>query len=121
MNLTLFALALLASIIGPVLAVTYLKPILEKVLTGLCDASGGAEFWIRCAYLLAVCGSLLLTLTFGLFDERTSAAESLRRTLWLVSAGIFFTVALISRNVWSQVRSWLAQNGANRPAPAPSE
>ena len=85
-----------------------LKPILLKVLRMLCDAEGGAEFWIRCAYLLAVSGTLLLMLSFGEFDERHSLVDTVRRSLWLVLAGVFVTVALISRNVWTQVRQWVA-------------
>ena len=108
MNANLFFLSLLIALVGPVLAIAYLKPILLKVLRMLCDAEGGAEFWIRCAYLLAVSGTLLLMLSFGEFDERHNVVDTVRRSLWLVLAGVFVTVALISRNVWTQVRQWVA-------------
>ncbi len=108
MSANLFFVSLLIALIGPVIAITYLKPILYKVLRMLCDADGGAEFWIRCAYLLAVSGTLLLMLTFGEFNDRSSVVDTVRRSLWLVLAGVFVTVAIISRNVWTQVRQWVA-------------
>lgn len=108
MNASLFFISLLIALAGPVIAITYLKPILYKVMRMLCDADGGAEFWIRCAYLLAVSGTLLLMLTFGEFNDHSSVIDTVRRSLWLVLAGVFVTVAIISRNVWSQVRQWVA-------------
>ena len=114
MNAQLFFISLLIALVGPVIAIAYLKPILFKVLRLICDADGGAEFWIRCAYLLAVCGTLLLMLTFGEFNANSSVIDTVRRSLWLVLAGVFVTVAIISRNVWTQVRLWLA---AQAPLP----
>lgn len=108
MSANLFFVSLLIALVGPVVAITYLKPILYKVLRMLCDADGGAEFWIRCAYLLAVSGTLLLMLTFGEFNDRSSVIDTVRRSLWLVLSGVFVTVAIISRNVWTQVRQWVA-------------
>ncbi|MCZ8254199.1 MAG: hypothetical protein O9327_00790 [Polaromonas sp.] len=108
MSANLFFVSLLIALVGPVIAISYLKPILYKVLRMLCDADGGAEFWIRCAYLLAVSGTLLLMLSFGEFNDRSSVIDTVRRSLWLVLAGVFITVAIISRNVWTQVRQWLA-------------
>jgi hypothetical protein len=125
MSANLFFVSLLIALVGPVVAITYLKPILYKVLRMLCDADGGAEFWIRCAYLLAVSGTLLLMLTFGEFNDRSSVIDTVRRSLWLVLAGVFVTVAIISRNVWTQVRQWVAAQelaahiqGAHEAAPA---
>lgn len=108
MNANLFFVSLLIALVGPVIAIAYLRPILYKVLRMLCDADGGAEFWIRCAYLLAVSGTLLLMLTFGEFSNRHDIVDTVRRSLWLVLAGVFLTVAIISRNVWTQVRQWIA-------------
>jgi len=108
MNANLFFVSLLIALVGPVIAITYLRPILYKVLRMLCDADGGAEFWIRCAYLLAVSGTLLLMLTFGEFSDRHDVVDTVRRSLWLVLAGVFLTVAIISRNVWTQVRQWVS-------------
>lgn len=111
MNTALILLSLLVAVAGPLLAVTYLRPILIKVLHSLCNAEGGAEFWVRSAYVLAVCGTLLLMLTFGEFNEGTPVVDTLRRALWLVFAGVFTSVAVISRQVWGQVRIMLNQNG----------
>jgi len=125
LDATLFFVSLLVAVVGPIVAISYLKPILYKVLRMLCDADGGAEFWIRCAYLLAVSGTLLLMLSFGEFTDRHSAVDAMRRSLWLVMAGVFATVAIISRNVWTQVRQWIAAKelaahvqGAQPTAPA---
>jgi len=108
LDANLFFVSLLIALAGPIIAVSYLKPILHKVLRMLCDADGGAEFWIRCAYLLAVSGTLLLMLSFGEFSDRSSLVDAVRRSLGLVMAGVFLTVAIISRNVWTQVRQWVA-------------
>lgn len=116
MNTTLFLLSLLIAIAGPLVAITYLKPILIKVLRTLCDADGGAEFWVRSAYLLAVCGTLLLMLSFGEFRQEASTIDTLRRALWLVFAGVFTTVAVISRQVWGQVSSMLTGKSLSRQA-----
>ncbi|MFM9879178.1 MAG: hypothetical protein ACKVOO_02045 [Burkholderiaceae bacterium] len=119
MKTQLFFLSLLIAVIGPIIAISYLKPILKKVLGLLCDADGGAEFWVRSAYLLAVSGTLLLMLSFGQFDEQHNLVDVVRRSLWLVLAGVFATVAIISRNVWAQVRHMLAvQSAAAAPQPA---
>jgi len=112
MNTTLFLISLALAVLGPLVAMTYLRPILMRVLRSLCDADGGAEFWIRSAYLLAVCGTLLLMLSFGEFREGASVVDTLRRALWLVFAGVFTTVAIISQQVWSQVRALLSANQA---------
>lgn len=118
MNTTLFLISLALAVLGPLVAVTYLRPILMRVLRSLCDADGGAEFWIRSAYLLAVCGTLLLMLSFGEFREGASVVDTLRRALWLVFAGVFTTVAIISQQVWSQVRALLSANQAHPLGPA---
>jgi quinol-cytochrome oxidoreductase complex cytochrome b subunit len=118
MNANLFFVSLLIALVGPVIAITYLRPILYKVLRMLCDADGGAEFWIRCAYLLAVSGTLLLMLTFGEFSDRHDVVDTVRRSLWLVLAGVFLTVAIISRNVWTQVRQWIATQRVDAAARA---
>lgn len=115
-TLLLFASSLALAISLPIVAVRYLEPILVKVLRGLCDAEGGAEFWIRSAYLLAVSGTVVLQLSFGRFDDGVDPVDLLRRTLWLVLAGVFITVAFIASRVWGQVsrlQSW-------RTAPVPS-
>ncbi len=53
---------------------------------------------------MAVSGTLLLTLSFGSFDAGASIVDAMRRALWLTLAGVFGTVAILSSNVWSQVR-----------------
>jgi hypothetical protein len=116
MNITLFLLSLSVAVLGPLVAISYLRPILVKVLHTLCDADGGAEFWVRSAYLLAVCGTLLLMLSFGEFRQDASVVDTLRRALWLVFAGVFATVAAIANQVWGQVRELLADRNLSAQA-----
>ena len=66
-----FALTLAIAVLGPLLAIGYLKPILLVVLDSLCveplPGQVGAHFWVRSAYVLAIAGTLVLALTFGNF------------------------------------------------------
>lgn len=104
MNGYVFASSIVIGIATPIVAVSYLRPILVRVLIRLCDADGGVEFWIRSAYLLAVCGTLTLLLAFGRFETEVDMGDSLRRTLELTMIGVFVTIAFIACGVWSQVR-----------------
>ena len=79
MNTPLFLLSLLIAVAGPIVAVSYLRPILLKVLRSFCDADGGAEFWVRSAYLLAVSGTVFMSLVFGQFDAGATTVDTLRR------------------------------------------
>lgn len=117
MNAMLFAASLLIAIAGPIIAVSYLRPILLKVLRSFCDADGGAEFWIRSAYLLAVSGTVFLTLVFGQFDPEASAVDALRRALLIVIAGVFVTVGLIATRVWGQVQQIQASRAPGQAWP----
>jgi hypothetical protein len=120
MSTTLFVLSIALALVGPWLAITYLRPILFKVLRGFCDADGGAEFWIRSAYVLALCGTLLLMLSFGEFRESATVVDTLRRALWLVLAGVFGTVWFITRQVWGQVREvTMTRSGLSSGVAAP--
>jgi hypothetical protein len=105
MDTPAFLASLAVAVAAPLLALAWLRPILLRVLHGLCDAEGSAEFWIRCATLLAVTGTLLLVMVFGDFDAGATLVAALRRVLFLTFAGVFASVALISRNVWNQARA----------------
>ena len=118
MNAMLFSAPLLIAIAGPIIAVSYLRPILLKVLRSFCDAEGGAEFWVRSAYLLAVSGTVFMCLVFGQFDPEASAVDTLRRALLIVIAGVFVTVAFIATRVWGQVQLIQAAQAAVQTAPA---
>ena len=104
MDTPVFLISLACAIAAPILAIAYLRGILYRVLDGLCNADGTAEFWIRCATLLATTGSVVLLMLFGDFDEGTPLASALRRCLILTMAAVFASVAIISRNVWNQAR-----------------
>jgi len=102
-NTALFLVSLLISAAFPLTAIQWLKPLLLKVLNGLCNADGGAEFWLRTTQVLAVSGSLVLLLSFGQFEQHVDMVDTLRRTLWLSLAATFVSVALVSRNIWRQI------------------
>lgn len=118
MNLSLFIASLLMAAIAPLLAIRYLEPILLRVLQQLCPGASAAAFWLRCCYLLALCGSLVLVLLFGNFDGGQTTVAIVRRTLLLVVGGVFFSVMFISRSVWSQVRRTLTEASAIEQARA---
>ncbi|RMX08589.1 hypothetical protein D8I35_05830 [Corticibacter populi] len=103
MNTSLLIISMLLGILGPWAALAYMRPILADVLRALCTTGQGVEFWLRSANVLAISGTLLLILSFGDFDAGSSVAGSLRRTTWLVLAGIFMTVAYITRSVRRQL------------------
>ena len=100
--------ALLIAIVGPVLALRYLRSILLQVITLLCPSSGSAEFWWRVINVLALCGSLLLMLVFGPGDETMSFSGLLRRSLLLVTLAVFVSVAIVSSRIWRGVERQLA-------------
>lgn len=104
MHLTFFVFSLAIALICPILAVSYLKPILYKILVRLCEDRDGAAFWIKSAYLLAVSGTLILMLCFGRYDAGAEAVEVLRRALTLVVLAVFLTVSIIAWNIWGQVK-----------------
>jgi hypothetical protein len=119
MNTYVFAFSLMIAVVGPVMVVTYLYPILLKVLQSLCGGDTGAEFWIRSAYVMAVCGSLLLMLMFGEFGEHIDLLQAMRRTFIIVCAAIFLTVAIISSNVRTEVRRLLSATPAGHARDIP--
>ncbi|MBL8384543.1 MAG: hypothetical protein JNM90_15795 [Burkholderiales bacterium] len=107
MNTTLFLVSIAMAVIGPAVALTYLRPILVKVLVALCDADGGAEFWVRSAYVLSISGTLMLVLLFGRFAEDSHVVDVLRRTMFLVLLGVFVGIAFIAIRVWDRVAASL--------------
>jgi hypothetical protein len=115
----LFMVSLILAAAGPLLALWWLQPLLVRVLSSLCQADGGALFWVRTAQILAVSGSLILLLLWGQFDEGVGTVDSLRRTLWLVLSAVFFSVALVSRQVWAQVRRMLIASAASADPRSP--
>src|SRR5215213_2733457 len=96
MNTSIFVTCVIIAVCAPILAIAYIRPILITVLRSLCKGDSGAEFWVRCANVLAVCGTLLLVLAFGDFSMHVDIAEALRRSLILVFIGVFLTIGIIS-------------------------
>jgi len=112
-----FTVTLFIAVVGPIVAIGYLKPILLVVLDSLCveplPGKIGAHFWVRSAYVLAIAGTLVLALTFGEFSGSLLAA--VHRALWLTAAGCFVSIAIITRRVWAPVQQRLATPAVAAP------
>jgi|GEM_PF-584834 len=119
------SLSLLIAGLVPRLTLRYLQPILMQVLHRLCEATrapgqdateasnSGPEFWWRVLNVLAISGSMLLVLTFGYSDgSLVSLGDFLRRTLWLVTMGVFLSVSVVAWQIWSRMPA--------SPAPMPT-
>lgn len=125
LDLSLLTIGLFVALAAPLLAVRYLRPILMAVLRRLCPDADAADFWLRCCQLLAVCGSLVLTLLWGDFRIGQPLAQVLHRSLLLAAGGVFVSVGFIARSVWTQVRrqqteliqATLLADARARPAP----
>ena len=104
MDISIFLASLAAAVLAPVLALAWLRPILLRVLRGLCDTEGTAEFWVRCATMLSVSGTVLLVMVAGEFGDDATLVGALRRVMFLTMTGVFVSVSIISRNVWNQAR-----------------
>lgn len=103
MNLFQFASMLLFTIAVVSIAMLYLRRTTRQVVIELCKSDAGAEFWLRCADILAYSGALMLVLIFGKTTTTRDLVEALRLTLTLTLTGIFVTVMFVARNVWRTV------------------
>ncbi|MFT7774651.1 hypothetical protein [Roseateles sp.] len=101
-----FTVTLIIAIVGPIVAISYLRPILIPVLNSMCPeplpGAAGAQFWVRSAYVLAVAGTLVLALVFGEFTGEPLTA--IHRALLLTAAGCFVSIATIAQRVWAPVQ-----------------
>ena len=114
-------LSLLVAVIGPLLVLQYLRNILWQVIGLLCPAPGSSEFWWRAIVVLALTGSVLMTLLFGSHDETLGFIDFLRHALLLTTLAIFVSVAFIVSRLWSQIAKWLHRQTFERERPAPVE
>jgi hypothetical protein len=109
------ALALTALVVLPVLA--YLRGITRRVLLQLCGSEDGAEFWLRAADVLALAGSLILVLGFGLLTPERGWVEQARVVMLLSLGAVFVTVLVVASTVWRNVPR--DEAGALRPLARP--
>lgn len=109
-----FTITLVIAIFGPIVAISYLRPILIPVLDSMCPepmpGAAGAQFWVRSAYVLAVAGTLVLALLFGEFNGEP--LQAIHRALLLTAAGCFLSIATIARRVWTPVQRRMAADPA---------
>jgi len=101
--------SLLIAFFGPLLVLRYLRNILCRVIDLLCPAPGSSEFWWRVIVVMALTGSVLLTLMFGSNYETIGFLDFLRHTLLLTTLAIFGSVAFIVSRIWSQITKWVHQ------------
>jgi hypothetical protein len=99
----LFLANLLVTLSVVTFAMYYLRRATRRVIHELCHTDAAAEFWLRSTDVLAYSGALMLVLLFGKFSEG-NWVESLRMTLIMTLAGLFFTVMFAAKNVLSTVR-----------------
>ena len=96
-----FVLTLAIAVLAPVVAISYLRPIVLVVLDSLCIAplpgKAGAHFWVRSAYVLAIAGTVVLALVFGEFDG--DALHAVHRALLLSAGGCFLSIATITHHI----------------------
>ena len=98
-NTALFLVSLAISATFPLAAIQWLKPLLLRVLNGLCNADGSAEFWLRTTQVLAMSGSLVLLLSFGQFDAQIDLVDVLRRTLIAGLAQVAFATSVSAKHI----------------------
>lgn len=102
MTLHLFLLTLLVCIATVTVAMLYLRSATQNVIVELCGTRAAANFWLRSADILAYSGSLMLVLIFS-SSHTESVAETIRLSLILSLAGIFLTVAFVTKSIWKRV------------------
>lgn len=125
MNPTAFLLSLGIAIAAPWLLLHYMVPALRRAATAHpCSANEGLDFWLVTLHWLAILGTLTLVLGFGEFRASADLLDVLRRTLWLVTAGLFISLAIMSRVFWRAIRhhmqeqerrQWLRDLRTSRP------
>jgi len=112
-------LSLIIAVVGPLLVLRYMRNILRQVIDLLCPAPGSSEFWWRAMVVLALTGSVLLTLTFGSHNETLEFVDFLRQALLLTTLAVFVSVAFIVSRIWSQIAKWLHQKSFEKQPPQP--
>lgn len=105
MNPTVFLLSLGVAIAAPWLLLHSMIPALRRAAAAHpCSASEGLQFWLVTLRWLAMLGTLTLVLAFGEFRAGADLLDVLRRTLGLVAAGLFISLALMARVFWRAIR-----------------
>lgn len=100
MNATAFLLSLGIAIGAPLVALHYIVPALRRAASSApCGAGDTLAFWLTALRWLAVLGTLMLVLSFGEFRDGIDLLAVLRRTLWLVAAGLFASIAVMAHAV----------------------
>ena len=112
-------LSLLVAIAGPLLVLQYLRNILWQVIGLLCPAPGSSEFWWRAIVVLALTGSVLLTLLFGSHDQMLGFTDFVSRALLVTTLAVFVSVAFIVSRIWSQITKWLHRQSFEKPHTQP--
>lgn len=111
MNPTAFLLSLGVAALAPLLALHYIVPALRKAASAAaCGAPEELHFWLTALRWLAVLGTVMLVLSFGEFRDGVDLLAVLRRTLWLVAAGLFVSIAVMAHAVWRT----LVQRGSGK-------
>lgn len=102
MPLHLFFLNLLVCITTVTMAMIYLRATMRSVILELCGTRTAADFWLKSTDILAYSGALMLVLIFD-SPHTDSPGDTIRLSLILSLAGIFLTVAFVSKSIWRRV------------------
>ena len=118
LDMFLTCLAVTAGVV--IAALAYLRRAARRVAREFCESDAAADFWLRSADVLAVSGSLILVLTFGMRLDGIDWLQALRLSVGLALAGLFVSVMFISSRVW---RSGIGDRGPRSqslpPGPSP--
>lgn len=107
METSLFLLTLLLPIVITISILAYIRPILRQVLIDLCGTATRAEFWMRCATMLAVLAALILTLIFISDGEQMTLMHRLSRILLWSLVGAFIGIVVIARSIGKSMMAFI--------------
>jgi hypothetical protein len=112
-------LGIAIALMGPVITLRYLKSIVMRVIDLLCAAPGSSEFWWRIVTVLAVTGSLLLTLWLDFGNDDAGILDFLRRSLLLTTLSIFVSVSIVASRIWKEIAAYVHRRSFEPPAARP--
>jgi hypothetical protein len=123
MELEILIFSTIIAILLPMLALSYLGTQLKAIFDSACNNQAATRFWLKCIQILAITGSLILVIGIAINFNTTSWLQIVRTTLVWTSTGIFISVAIVAKIIWSDIvkpaveamqQQTLAPNGGER-------
>lgn len=103
MTLEIFFTVLTMTVGVVCIALAYLRDITRTVIREQCESGAGAEFWVRSADVLALSGSMMLVLAFGVDATEINWLQSIRMAMLCSFGGLFISVLFVSTSIWRNV------------------